>query len=81
MKIKNPIDPKIIPQMRTSFKSLSTRITISQDWKGLPLSMLTPFILLLFPASDANTTGELIKKALSRRMCSIRGRKGPPRTT
>ena len=67
--------------MHTSLKSLSTCITRSQDWQGLPLSMLIPFMVLRFPASDADTTGEDIDNALSQRMHSICGRKGPPSTT
>lgn len=52
---------------------------MSQDWEGLPSNMLTPFIAVLIPASDADITGEDIDDALSRRMQSMCGRKGPPK--
>lgn len=67
-------------QEHTSLKSLSTCISRSQDWQGLPLSMLRPFMVLLFPPSDADTTGEDIDNALSRRKRSICGGNGPPST-
>lgn len=71
---------EVILRMITNLKSLATCITISQDWKGFPLDLLTPFTALLFPGPDADTTGEHIEDALSRKMCSICGRNGPPST-
>lgn len=54
---------------------------MSQDLKGLPSSKLNPLILLPLPASEADTTGEDIDAALSRRISSMCGRNGPPKTT
>lgn len=67
-------------KVHTRLKSLSTCITISQDWQGLSFSKLMPLILLRFPASEADTTGEDIDDALSRRICLICGRNRPPNT-
>lgn len=72
---------EIILRTLTNRKSLSTCITISHDWKGFPLHLLTYFTALLFPGPKADTTGEHIKDALSRKMRSICGRNGPPSTT
>jgi len=54
---------------------------MSQDWQGLPFNLLNPFIVLLFPGSHADSMVEESEVALSRRICSICGRNGPPRTT
>lgn len=53
---------------------------MSQVWQGFPHTSPTPLITLLFPESDADTTGEPIEDALARRMLSISGRYGPPST-
>lgn len=61
-----------------SHTSLSIWITMSQHWQSLPSSRLTPFIVLLCPGYEADITYEDMDNALSRRMHSILGRKGPP---
>lgn len=62
-----------------SHTSLSIWITMSQHWQSPPLSMFTPFMVLLFPGSETAITGEDMDNALSRRMYSILGRNEPPR--
>lgn len=54
---------------------------MSQDWQGLPYNSLNPLIALLFPRSHADTTVEDSEDALSRRIRSMCGGNGPPRTT
>lgn len=66
-------------QENTSWKSLSVCIIMSQDWQGLSLK-LSPFTVALIPPSVADTTSEHTDDALSRRMCSMCGRNGPPKT-
>ena len=70
----------------TVFKCLkhtcfSIYIIISHNWQGPPFNILMPLMVALFPGSDADSTGEHMDDALSRSMCSICGRKGPPRTS
>lgn len=67
-------------QTHTKLGSLSTCITISQHWQGMSSTMLMPLISMRFFASKAETTGEDMEDALSRRMRSMCGRNGPPRT-
>lgn len=45
------------------------------------LTSQKPLKALLFPGSDADTTGEDIEDAFPRRMHSIDGMNGPPRTS
>lgn len=47
----------------------------------MPVTSQKPFKALLFPGSDADTTGEDIEDAFLRRMYSIDGTNGPPITS
>lgn len=65
----------------TRLKSFSIWSTISHNWQRMPLTSQKPLRTLLFPGSDADTTGEDIQDAFPRRMHSIGGMNGPPRTS
>lgn len=66
----------------TGLSSFSFRMTISHDWQSpIPFLLMMPLIEELDPILDASITDDDIDAALERRMPSICGRNGPPKTT